>query len=241
MTAQLAALFACRVGSLDRSTVRLVRQGDERRILQICEGAAVTQLELSGRPDGLRPGGFETFLDLLHNRPPRAHAAMAVTPQEWMELDREFTQYGLRRRAALVAAAEAHLRHDATTALQLYRVAARDAQHGQEIIAFAAKIHPRGQMSATRPEARPTLQAQQCLADTAMCVLSDDFGGALACVRAGIQQVVALLRAAGESDPLANACVRELTELEFGIRAAAAQPEVSTLGMPISLGVSENN
>jgi hypothetical protein len=122
----------------------------------------------------------------------------------------------------------------------MYRLAAKDAQHGQDIIAFAVRAHPLGRMSATRPEARPSLVAQQCTAEAALCVLTDDFAGATACVRAGVQQIASLLRAAGDKDPGSHVCIRDLEELDAAVRSAGQVVQDTPLGITVPQSASRS-
>jgi UvrB/uvrC motif len=87
---------------------REVRARDGRMVLQVRIELGVLQLEVAGRPDGLRPHGFVTYLDYLrHNAAGRGLAPGGKSPP-WMmtahqcaEADREFIQFYHRRIAWL--------------------------------------------------------------------------------------------------------------------------------------------
>ena len=48
--------------------VRIIEADDGRSVLQVRQPLGLEQYEMDGRPDGVRPGGFETFLEELEHR-----------------------------------------------------------------------------------------------------------------------------------------------------------------------------
>lgn len=80
------------------------RAGDGRKVLQVRIELGVLQLEVTGRPDGVCPHGFVTYLDYLrHLTSGRAHALgskvvrWSMSTEQCAELDREFIQFYHRR------------------------------------------------------------------------------------------------------------------------------------------------
>jgi hypothetical protein len=78
---------------------RVVRAGDGREVLQVRVELGLLQLEVTGRPDGVRPHGFDSYLDYLLHRAARGGAAprgkapgFLMSKEQCAELDREFTQ-----------------------------------------------------------------------------------------------------------------------------------------------------
>ena len=51
-----------------QNTVRMLSTVDGREIMQVRLPLGVEQIELEGRPDGIRPDGFESMLDVCRNR-----------------------------------------------------------------------------------------------------------------------------------------------------------------------------
>ncbi len=49
-------------------TMRIIQAGDGRKVLQVRLPLGVEQYELDGRPDGVRPRGYETALDELEHK-----------------------------------------------------------------------------------------------------------------------------------------------------------------------------
>jgi hypothetical protein len=107
---------------------REVRARDGRMVLQIRIELGILQLEIKGRPDGVRPHGCGTYLDYLqHTATVRGQAAGSKPP--WMmsahhcaEADREFIQFDHRRVAWL--------------ALRRYEKVMQDADHSLALMDF---------------------------------------------------------------------------------------------------------
>ena len=107
---------------------REIAARDGRKVLQIRVELGVLQMEVEGRPDGVRPHGFATFLEYLGNRA----SARGNKGTEWkmsaeqsVEVDREFSQYYHRRVAWLT--------------LQRYDKALLDADHSLALMNFVQK------------------------------------------------------------------------------------------------------
>ena len=110
---------------------REVRARDGRMVLQIRIELGLLQLEVEGRPDGVRPHSFATYLDYLrHRASTAASAGRASRPlddgaEHCAEADREFAQFYHRRVAWL--------------ALQRYDRALHDADHTLGLMDFVRK------------------------------------------------------------------------------------------------------
>ncbi len=114
---------------------REVRARDGRMVLQIRIELGIMQLEVDGRPDGVRPHNFATYLDYLRHRAAARGLAPGGKAPSWtmeqvhcMEADREFVQFYHRRVAWL--------------ALQRYDKALRDADHTLALMDFVARHAP---------------------------------------------------------------------------------------------------
>jgi hypothetical protein len=111
---------------------REVRARDGRRLVQVRIELGLLQMEVEGRPDGLRPHGFTSFLDYLRHRATSWAAQHADSDSSWTmsrdhctEADREFVQYYHRRVAWL--------------AMQNFENALRDADHTLGLMDFVAR------------------------------------------------------------------------------------------------------
>lgn len=78
-------------------SARLVRASDGRDVLQMRVDLGVLQMEVSGRPDGTRPGGAETYLDLLLREAFHEKGPIELSAHQIEEMDQEFSQFYHRR------------------------------------------------------------------------------------------------------------------------------------------------
>jgi UvrB/uvrC motif len=111
---------------------RKVRTREGRMVLQVRVELGVLQLEEVGRPDGVKPHGFATFLDYLrHSAASRGQVSGGKSPpwvmsaQQCSEADREFIQFYHRRVAWL--------------ALRCYDKAIQDADHTLALMDFVRR------------------------------------------------------------------------------------------------------
>jgi len=78
-------------------SARLVRASNGRDVLQMRVDLGVLQMEVAGRPDGTRPGGAETYLDLLIRETFRDSGPVELNDRQLEEIDLEFSQFYHRR------------------------------------------------------------------------------------------------------------------------------------------------
>lgn len=110
---------------------REVKARDGRQVVQVRVELGVMQMEVDGRPDGLRPHGFATYLDFLRHRAasrvaePRGASTWTMGADHCSEADREFVQFYHRRVAWL--------------ALQRYDRALQDAEHTLGLMDFVSR------------------------------------------------------------------------------------------------------
>ena len=79
---------------------RMVKGTDSRDVIQIRVDLGILQLETTGRPDGFRPEGHNTLLDLLVQME-LEDPNLILDDETCMEIDREFVQFYHRRVAWL--------------------------------------------------------------------------------------------------------------------------------------------
>jgi UvrB/uvrC motif len=111
---------------------RELRARDGRMVIQVRVELGILQLEIEGRPDGVRPHGFMTYLDFLRHRAAARGLAPGGKAPSWTmgqehcsETDREFVQFYHRRVAWL--------------ALQRYDRALSDADHTLSLMDFVCR------------------------------------------------------------------------------------------------------
>jgi tetratricopeptide (TPR) repeat protein len=120
---------------------RKVRGTDRRSLLQMRVDMGVLQMETTGRPDGERPEGFETYYDYLVSLSFHEGAEFELTARRCMEIDREFVQFYHRRICWL--------------ALKEYHQAAEDADHTLKLMDFSTAHSPDDNWSLMHEQYRP--------------------------------------------------------------------------------------
>ena len=95
---------------------------DGRKVLQIRVELGVLQMETEGRPDGVRPHGYPTYLNYLENRASVRKGDWKISQEQSLEIDREFSQFNHRRVAWLN--------------LQRYDKMLQDADHSLSLLTF---------------------------------------------------------------------------------------------------------
>ena len=97
-------------------------------MLQLRVEMGVLQMEVDGRPDGSRPGGYPTCLDWLHAVAAEEGESFALDERRCLEIDREFVQFFHRRVAWL--------------ALREFERAVADADHTLALMDFSSLHAP---------------------------------------------------------------------------------------------------
>jgi hypothetical protein len=122
-------------------SARIVRAGPGREVLQLRIDLGVLQMETTGRPDGARPEGYETYYDFLLARAMHEGDGFQLTEEECNEADREFVQYYQRRLCWL--------------ALGRYAEAQRDADHSLAFLDFVQNCSPSDEWTWSHERYRP--------------------------------------------------------------------------------------
>lgn len=104
-----------------RVQARRVARPGRRDALQMRIEMGLLQLEIEGRPDGMRPGGYESLLDQLIARAV-ADPCLEMSNEDFLEVDRELLQFHQRRLCWL--------------ALREFRRAVADADHTLSLMDF---------------------------------------------------------------------------------------------------------
>jgi hypothetical protein len=156
---------------------REIRARDGRMVLQVRIDLGVMQLEVVGRPDGVRPHGFVTYLDYLrHNAAGRGQAPGGKWPpwvmsaHQCSEADREFMQFYHRRVAWLALRRHDRAIEDADHTLALMDFVRR---HGHEEDYIASHEQFRGVVLFNRTEAAIALALERRRPEEAIDALRD--------------------------------------------------------------------
>jgi hypothetical protein len=122
-------------------SARIARGADAREVLQMRIDLGLLQLEVTGRPDGERPGGAETYFDYLLALTVHEGKDFVLTEEQCAEVDREFVQFYQRRICWL--------------ALREFERAVRDADHSLALMNFVRDCSPNEEWTMSHEQYRP--------------------------------------------------------------------------------------
>jgi hypothetical protein len=143
----------------------------------------IVQMELSGRPDGTRPEGHESLLEIYQERAERVAAAgekFVLDPDDCARLMREGIQYYHRYLSAF------HL--------ERYELVARDTERNLRLFRFVSQFAARDRDKIEFDQYRPYVQMMHTRALASQALKKDDHGAAMALIDEGIKAVRKFLR-----------------------------------------------
>lgn len=158
--------------------VREIQSRDGRSVIQIRIELGVLQLEIEGRPDGVRPHGFDTYLDYLRHRAKmvkRGGDALVMTSDQCEQTDREFTQFYHRRIAWL--------------ALNHYENAIQDADHTLSLMDFVRNHGPNPEYITSHEHFRGLVLFHRTQAGVALALEARRPEEAIEAIRDGIERL----------------------------------------------------
>lgn len=121
-------------------SVRLTKGDDDRDVIQMRVDLGILQMETTDRPDGHRPEGFDTYLDLLLAKA-LENPDLELDEFQCNEVDREFMQFYHRRICWL--------------RLQYYRRAVIDADHTLRLMDVSRDLSPDEEWTVSHEQYRP--------------------------------------------------------------------------------------
>lgn len=122
-------------------SVRMIRGGDQRDVIQMRVDMGVLQLETIGRPDGTRPHDCPTYHDYLLVAAQEGGDEFEMSEEQCGEADREFVQFYHRRVCWL--------------ALREFDRAVADADHTLALMDFCRDYSPDEQWTISHEQYRP--------------------------------------------------------------------------------------
>ncbi len=166
----------------DDYQVRIVSGTDGRDKLQRRIDLGLIQMELSGRPDGQRPHGFESLLEFHESR-----VLEATNPDEYRidseeagELLREGMQY--------------YHRYFAAYHLKRFDMVIRDTTRNLRLFAFAVKHATDRSDKVQFDRYRPYVTMMRARAQSNQAMDRNDYAGALQAIDEGIEGIRVFLR-----------------------------------------------
>lgn len=187
-------------------SVRVVQGRDGRDVIQMRIEMGILQLEVTGRPDGEHPGGFDTYFAYLQSQA-ESDPELVMTEEQCSEADREFVQFYHRRICWL--------------AIREFEHAKRDADHTLGLMDFCRDHSPDENWTLTHEQYRPFVLFHRTQAAT-LCALEDsDAEAAIEEVNVGLEAMQNLFVdfEAGDEDEFEdNELVARLIELRESVR-----------------------
>jgi hypothetical protein len=159
---------------------------DGRDLLQLRIDMGVLQMETTGRPDGERPGGFDTIYDQLLAEAFDGGADFALTPEQCAQVDREFVQF-YHRRVAWMSIGE-------------FRRAADDADHTLALMDFSSAHAPIEEWAEMHEQYRPFVLFHRTQAMALASLDNLDPAGAVEQVDIGSQRLLSTYESLGMED-----------------------------------------
>jgi hypothetical protein len=165
---------------------RIVPGVDRREVLQLRVEMGILQMEVSGRPDGSRPGGHSTCLDWLHAAMVEEGDDFELDGRRCLEIDREFVQFFHRRVAWL--------------ALRRFDRAVADADHTLALMDFSSLHAPDLDWAEMHEDYRAFVLFHRTQAAALLELEKDGPNNAVAEIDAGIAAIRTALLASSEEE-----------------------------------------
>jgi hypothetical protein len=178
LSKDITAVLAGWLHEPDDVQVRIVAGNDGRDKLQMRVDLGLLQMELSGRPDGLRPEGYDSLLDAQEHK-----ARAAETRGESYTLDslacvallREGTQY--------------YQRYHAAFHIQRFDLVVRDTERNLRLFAFVVRHAQRQRDKFQFDQYRPYVLMMRTRGRTHMALATSDYDAALAAIDEGVVDI----------------------------------------------------
>lgn len=162
-------------------SVRLVAGLDGRDKIQLRLDLGLLQMEVDGRPDGLRPEGLESYLDLFQSR---AAAQDQAAPDS-----RPFQLSSADCELLLREGVQYYHRYVSFWHLERYELCARDTARNLRLFAFVKAYAAADRDKLQFDQWRPYVTMMHAKAVATPLVGLEDYDTALAVVEAGIRKI----------------------------------------------------
>ena len=182
---------------------RLTKASDGREVVQMRIEMGVLQMEVANRPDGERPGGCATYIELLRRQADQD--GFALSEEQAVELDREFLQFYNRRICWL--------------AMREFRRAVADADHTLALMDFVAKYSSNRDWIVSHEQYRPFVLFHRTQAAALSELEASGPETAIEEITRGLAEIQKVFRAVEAEEQFNNdELVRQLNELQQWIR-----------------------
>lgn len=168
---------------------REIRCRDGRMVLQVRVELGIMQMESEGRPDGVKPHGFASYLDFMRHRAAGRNAkgpSWAMSQEHHAEADREFIQFYHRRVAWL--------------SLQKYERALTDSDHTLALMDFVLRHGGDEEYISSHERFRGLVLVHRAQASAALALERRKPEEAIDAVREGVEHLKAHKAAFSEDE-----------------------------------------
>jgi hypothetical protein len=185
--------------------VRLLKGADGRDIIQLRVDLGILQLETTGRPDGHRPEGFSTLLEMLC-RQEVEDPDFELNEATCIEIDREFVQFYHRRVAWL--------------RLQRFEKAVQDADHTLALMDFCRDHSPCEEWTFQHEQHRAFVIFHRSQAAALQAIEEQSPENAIAAINDGLDMIEENFIDMGWEDQFdSDELVERLTQLRESLRS----------------------
>ncbi len=178
---------------------------DGREKLQVRLDLGVLQMELTGRPDGVRPHGYESTLDYYLDRLEAYRAAQ--------ESDEEFRLDEDACSELWQESVHYYHRYICLLRLEDYEGVLRDTAHNLALFDLVGAYTDDDEAKLSFEQFRPYVIMIHARSKGEICLQGDDYDGALEVVEEGIEEIRSFLEAFGDLELIESS--EELQALEI--------------------------
>lgn len=178
-------------------TVRKIRGVDGRPKLQMRLDLGVLQMEMTGRPDGMRPHGCESFLEFYesrlteHRRDNGSELGFNLGPQDCQSLREEAVMYYQRYLSLFV--------------LEDFGGVVRDTARNLRVLDICGKFAVDEQDRLVLEQYRPYITMMNTRAQASILFKDGNFTDALNVIQKGLRSIKAFFRQFGQEEAYAQA------------------------------------
>ena len=184
---------------------RLIEAGKGREVIQMRIEMGLLQMETTGRPDGTKPEGCDTYFDFLLQKSLFEDDQFELTDEQCDEADREFVQF--------------YHRWICWLALRKFSRAARDADHTLAFMDFCREHSPDEQWAISHEQYRPFVLFHRVQAAALSQLEDDEAEKAIGEINEGLERFRALFEEHDAEDRYdEDELVTRLIELRESLR-----------------------
>lgn len=174
---------------------REVTGSDGEPRIQLRVDLGILQMDLAGRPDGLRPMGCESLLEHFERLAARAERegtpdAFRLTPEDCVRLQQEGVQY--------------YHRYLACFQLQRFAEVARDTERNLRLFDFVEKHASKGELGMMFQQFRPYVIMMRSRARAMLALQREEYDEVIRLIEEGIEEIRSFLEERAPPEVIEN-------------------------------------